>query len=141
MKHYLKSSFLKIANEIIEQHNSLNEWAAIESDDMFQEGIYVGGFDATEMEFCFNSLLASPLDPRKPVFAAKAAIISKPLLMSCLDTSAWGTPSNTSKNVFSLSFFRSVEVDFPKRISLAFSALSRSSCECTITVTSSAKRF
>ena len=55
-----RPDFLKIANEIHLQNKSLAEWAAIESDDMFQTGAFVGGFDATEMEFCF-----SYLDPGK----------------------------------------------------------------------------
>jgi hypothetical protein len=31
-----------------------HEWAARESDDMFQSHAFSGGFDATEMAFCFS---------------------------------------------------------------------------------------
>ena len=45
---------LMIFLEIIDQRLSENEWAKIESSDMFQTQSYCGGFDATEMEFCFS---------------------------------------------------------------------------------------
>lgn len=54
MKHKLQEDFEVIAAQIIKENKSLEEWARIESDDMFQEGNYIGGFDATEMEFCFS---------------------------------------------------------------------------------------
>ena len=43
-----------ICAEILEAERSLHEWAKRESDDEFQRGPYVGGFDATEMAFCFS---------------------------------------------------------------------------------------
>lgn len=46
--------FEEIVNKILTENKTLEEWAEIESDDMFQEGDYVGGFDGTEMEFCFS---------------------------------------------------------------------------------------
>ncbi len=52
--HDLGTSFLKIADIILKEDMTVNEWAEVESDDMFEEGEYVGGFDATEMEFCFS---------------------------------------------------------------------------------------
>lgn len=53
-RHVLKREFSIIADIIIKDNKSLDEWAEIESDDMFQEDCYVGGFDRTEMEFCFS---------------------------------------------------------------------------------------
>lgn len=46
--------FRDICSEIVSQAKTDEEWAAIESDDMFQSQNYVGGFDATEMAFCFS---------------------------------------------------------------------------------------
>ncbi|CAN5596219.1 hypothetical protein BH11BAC3_BH11BAC3_44050 [soil metagenome] len=43
-----------ICSQIIEQNLSLEEWAGIESDDMFQTNSFEGGFDATEKEFVFS---------------------------------------------------------------------------------------
>jgi len=54
MKHILTDDFLLVCNRILDENKTLEQWALIESDDMFQEGDYVGGFDATEMEFCFS---------------------------------------------------------------------------------------
>lgn len=44
----------RIAQLIIQEKKSPDEWAEVESDDMFQEGSYSGGFDADEREFCFS---------------------------------------------------------------------------------------
>lgn len=33
---------------------SPNEWAEIESDDMFQRELYIGGYDADEEAFCLS---------------------------------------------------------------------------------------
>ena len=54
MTHKINIHFLSICREILEEDKSEKEWAEIESDDMFQEENYEGGFDATEMEFCFS---------------------------------------------------------------------------------------
>ena len=54
MLHKLEDKFYLISKEIIEENKSLAEWAEIESDDLFQSGNYEGGFDSTEMEFCFS---------------------------------------------------------------------------------------
>ncbi len=43
-----------IAQKIVAERKNLDEWAEVESDDMFQEGSYSGGFDADEGEFCFS---------------------------------------------------------------------------------------
>ena len=54
MIHKFEKEFFKICNEIIAENKSIEEWAEIESDDQFQSVIYEGGFDGTEMEFCFS---------------------------------------------------------------------------------------
>ena len=54
MTHKVNSDFLIICKEILEENKLESQWAEIESDDMFQQGNYEGGFDATEMEFCFS---------------------------------------------------------------------------------------
>ena len=46
--------FKTVCEEIVNQRKSLEEWAKIESDDMFQGKAYEGGLDATEMAFCFS---------------------------------------------------------------------------------------
>ena len=46
--------FVDIARHITSESKSLDQWAEIESDDMFQQGDFSGGFDATENEFCFS---------------------------------------------------------------------------------------
>jgi len=54
MKHIINYDFKEICNNIIFENKTLDEWAEIESDDMFSNENYTGGFDATEMEFCFS---------------------------------------------------------------------------------------
>lgn len=54
MKHQFEIDFYAICNLILEENKTIEEWAEIESSNMFQEGIYVGGFDGTEMEFTFS---------------------------------------------------------------------------------------
>ena len=54
MLHKLEDEFYLICKEIIEENKSLAEWAEIESDDLFRSGNYEGGFDSTEMAFCFS---------------------------------------------------------------------------------------
>jgi hypothetical protein len=55
----LLSEFAEICRKILAEGRSEEEWAQIESDDMFQTKNYIGGFDATEMEFCFSYFDAS----------------------------------------------------------------------------------
>ena len=43
-----------ICQEIQSKALGLPQWSEIESDDMFQQGNFVGGFDADEQEFCFS---------------------------------------------------------------------------------------
>lgn len=54
MKIAVTDEFKQICSRIVNEAKSEVEWAAIESDDMFQTANYIGGFDATEMEFCFS---------------------------------------------------------------------------------------
>lgn len=44
----------RIAQSIIQENKSLDEWTEVESGDMYREGSYSGGFDADELEFCFS---------------------------------------------------------------------------------------
>ena len=57
MNHKIEEDLRIICREILEEKKSLVQWAEIESDDMFQRGNYLGGFDATEKEFCFSLFL------------------------------------------------------------------------------------
>ncbi|MGQ8364978.1 hypothetical protein [Glaciecola sp. 1036] len=43
-----------ICQEIFDKALGLPEWSKIESGDMFQQGNFIGGFDADEQEFCFS---------------------------------------------------------------------------------------
>ena len=54
MEHSVDAEFASICRSIVSERRTQEEWAEIESDDMFQTENYVGGFDATEMEFCFS---------------------------------------------------------------------------------------
>ena len=54
MTHKTNIHFISICRVILEENKSEKEWAEIESDDMFQEENYEGGFDETEMKFCFS---------------------------------------------------------------------------------------
>lgn len=45
---------MKILRDIAREGHSEADWALIESDDMFQTDHFTGGFDATEMAFCFS---------------------------------------------------------------------------------------
>jgi hypothetical protein len=54
MKVPINEELRRVARSIIQENKSLDEWAEVESDDMFQEGNYSGGFDADEAEFCFS---------------------------------------------------------------------------------------
>lgn len=57
MKHKLEQEFYQISKKIVSENKTAGEWAAIESDDMFQSDIYEGGFDATGMYFSFYVFL------------------------------------------------------------------------------------
>lgn len=46
--------FVEICETIVSHGKSIEAWAELESDDMFQSKNFIGGFDATEMAFCFS---------------------------------------------------------------------------------------
>ncbi|RME56820.1 hypothetical protein D6779_09940 [Candidatus Parcubacteria bacterium] len=48
---------ITICREIVAAGKTEKDWAASESDDMFQRGSYCGGFDADENEFCFETVV------------------------------------------------------------------------------------
>lgn len=50
----VNKEFKDICIEILDEKKSEIEWAEIESSDMFQSDNYCGGYDATEMAFCFS---------------------------------------------------------------------------------------
>lgn len=54
MKLKVGKSFIYICKQIVAESRDVSAWSEIESDDMFQEGEYSGGFDADEEEFCFS---------------------------------------------------------------------------------------
>ncbi len=54
MQYEVDEKFKTICSQIVSSKKSEKEWAENESDDMFQIGNYEGGFDATEMMFCFS---------------------------------------------------------------------------------------
>ena len=54
MKLEIDQEFLEICKKIVLENKTQIEWAQIESSDMFQTKNYNGGFDETEMEFCFS---------------------------------------------------------------------------------------
>lgn len=43
-----------LCREIVAKGKSAGEWDRLESDDMFQRGNYVGGYDAAEQRFTFS---------------------------------------------------------------------------------------
>lgn len=50
----IDDDFRSIADEIIIANNTVDQWAQLESDDMFHAGLFEGGFDETERAFCFS---------------------------------------------------------------------------------------
>lgn len=54
MQLNVDSSLQRICRDILSKFLSDTDWAAIESDDMFEEGPFVGGYDATENAFTFS---------------------------------------------------------------------------------------
>jgi predicted PP-loop superfamily ATPase len=51
---HIDEQLLSICSDILKENLSVEEWAEIESDDMFQTENYEGGFDGTEKEFVFS---------------------------------------------------------------------------------------
>ena len=54
MKHLIGNVLLSKFQEILEEDLTEAQWSDIESDDMFQEHPYIGGYDADERAFCFS---------------------------------------------------------------------------------------
>ena len=54
MKLKIEKELIVILNNIISESKSKDEWAEIESDDMYQSENYIGGYDADEEAFCFS---------------------------------------------------------------------------------------
>lgn len=54
MQLTIDSELRSICQEIVAEDQTEEEWAEVESDDMFQSENYVGGFDADEEAFCFG---------------------------------------------------------------------------------------
>lgn len=59
MTHIIYEDLRIICKVILEDNLSIEQWSEIEGDDMFQRGNYIGGFDATEQEFCFSVFIKS----------------------------------------------------------------------------------
>jgi hypothetical protein len=54
MKITVTDEFRSICQEITKENRSIEKWAAVESDDMFQTESYCGGYDSDEGAFCFS---------------------------------------------------------------------------------------
>jgi len=54
----LDDDFVAIAREVVDLGLTPDEWAGRESDDEFQTGRYVGGFDADENAFLFRAVMS-----------------------------------------------------------------------------------
>jgi hypothetical protein len=54
MKLIITRELFEIFREIENRNLSLVQWREIESDDEWRSQNYIGGFDATEDEFCFS---------------------------------------------------------------------------------------
>lgn len=57
MKHKIHKELRLICKEIVAEDKSIEEWAEIQSCDMFQSDKYCGGFEDIEDEFCFSVYL------------------------------------------------------------------------------------
>ena len=79
-----------------------------------------------EIEFPANSRFASPFDFKNPDFSEIKSITLLPTT-SVFEISICGTPSKTSRKVFSFKFTKSSAVERPNKISEAFTAFSNSS--------------
>lgn len=54
MRIPIDNDLMLICKEIVDDDNSEEAWAGMESGDMFQQGRYCGGFDADDMFFAFS---------------------------------------------------------------------------------------
>ena len=57
MKLAVTNELVDLCQQIVAEDKLEEEWALIESDDMYQNRHFCGGFDADEMEFCFSYYL------------------------------------------------------------------------------------
>ena len=57
MTHKIEEELKTLCKEILHKNKSLEEWAEIESCDMFQSDKYCGGFESIEDQFCFSVYL------------------------------------------------------------------------------------
>lgn len=54
MKYEIDEAFVRICKQILAEDNTVEEWYEIQSDDMFQDEKYCGGFESMEDEFTFS---------------------------------------------------------------------------------------
>ena len=54
MMHAVDLDLVEICRAIVAANRTAAEWAEVEADDIFQCGMYSGGYDATEDAFCFS---------------------------------------------------------------------------------------
>lgn len=54
MKIKMDEELRGIFQDILDQGKNHEDWALLESSDMFQTNHYCGGYDATEEAFCFS---------------------------------------------------------------------------------------
>ena len=54
MKINVTDEFKAICKDILNEDKTKEQWAEIESDDMFQTNSFCGGYDADEVAFCFS---------------------------------------------------------------------------------------
>jgi len=54
MRIKVDQELIEILKQIDSESRTPDEWAEIESDDMYQSEHYVGGYDADEEAFCFS---------------------------------------------------------------------------------------
>jgi len=62
MKIPIEPELVSICREITNKGLGVSQWSEIESDDMFQLGNFVGGFDADEGEFCFSYFASNKVE-------------------------------------------------------------------------------
>ena len=54
MQVQVTNELIGMLEDIVRENKSDDEWALVESDDMFQSPHYCGGYDAIERAFCFS---------------------------------------------------------------------------------------
>lgn len=54
MQLQVGDELVSLCAQIVQARRSLNQWREFESDDMFHNAHFCGGFDATEDAFCFS---------------------------------------------------------------------------------------